>query len=194
MPARRRVKTLGTLLLIVAASQGCALLGWNCRRGQKTGDVTTITGRVEAGQLVSHLVPYDQQGTQNDVRISWPGQSGTDAPRLRVYATSASCQEFTAPPVDTFTPGTPSTDRRTVPRGPAPQPRPGSEADPCVVMSGRQFMFTSTGELVQDGLVVAGGPEQLKPDLHEYKLHVVGDQRLPVTYSISVTWFRGPDC
>jgi hypothetical protein len=194
MPALERVAAIGTLLLMVATSQGCALLAWNCRRGQKSGPVTTVASRVEAGQITSHLVPYDQEGTQNDVRISWPGHGGADAPRIRVYATSARCVAFTPPPEDSITSRAPSAGRRPEPRT-APQARPSSESDdPCVVMSGRQFMRTGTGELFQHGLIVTGGPKQLKPDLHEYKLHVVGDPRLGATYSISITWFRGPDC
>jgi hypothetical protein len=193
MPVLRRVNALSTLLVVVATSHGCALLGWNCRRGQKTGPVTTVTGRVEPGQVSTHLVPYDQQGTQNDVEISWPGQNSADGPRVRVYVTSALCVEFTPPPNDLVVGGAPSARRLKEPRN-APVVRPGGETDACAVMSGMLSTRTATAELVPHGLIVTGGPKQMKPDLHEYKLHVVGDPRLGTTYSISVTWFRGPDC
>lgn len=139
---------------------------------QERGDVTTLSGRVEAGRVVSHTVPYDQQGSQNEVHIAWAGQDTGDGPRIRVFAVSSECEGFDPP--DGFLTG----------RG----------DDPCTTSLGMVGGSGAGGELVQRTIHVPGGPSQRRPDLREYRLFVVGDPQEPVDYTISITWFRGPDC
>jgi hypothetical protein len=191
---RRGSTALCIAVSVLLAAPGCALIGWNCRRGQETGPVTTLTGRVGPGDVVSLVVPYDQAGTQNDARISWPDQYGASGPRIRVYATSADCTTFTPPSeLAGERDAGPPPALRQPPRTPPPAVRP-SPADPCAIYSGRQGRVTDAGEFIQNRQSVAGGPEQLKPDFRQYKLHVVGDPRVETAYSIAITWFRGPDC
>jgi hypothetical protein len=144
------------LLMLAAVAQACALAGIPCRRGQKSGPVATLEGRIGAAQVVSHLVPFDEQGTQHNIRISWPGQGEPGGARLAVYVTSAECDRFTPPSPDSVT----------------------ARRDPCAVLSGRLLTKNATGEMVQHGLVVAGGPQQATPIVHAYKLHVVGDHHV----------------
>jgi hypothetical protein len=59
------------LAVVAMLSSGCALAGWACRQGQPSGDVVTLSGRIAPGQVITHIVPYDQQGHQNDIRLSW---------------------------------------------------------------------------------------------------------------------------
>jgi hypothetical protein len=163
---------LGSIVSLAFSSSGCALLAWNCLRQQKTGQVTSLAGRVEAGQIVSHVVPYDQQGSQNDVRIVWERQGASDGPRIWVYAIRRSCPEFSPPPRGSF--------------------RFGRGA--CDEIGHAAGTLVAAGQFVQRSIIVPGGPDNGAPDLREYTLFVVGDPRQAVAYSISITWFRGPDC
>jgi hypothetical protein len=45
-----------------------------------------------------------------------------------------------------------------------------------------------------NSILITGPGNGAPADFTEYKLHVVGDARQAVSYSITVTWFSGPDC
>ena len=55
-------------------------------------------------------------------------------------------------------------------------------------------MRLASGELVQTSIIVPGGPNQRRPWLRQYKLHIISNSAAPASYSISITWFRGSDC
>jgi hypothetical protein len=180
-------RTAAPLLLVAAMSAGgCDIIGPSCLARQKTGPVTSLSGQLEAGRIDSHLVRYELSGSQNDVRVTWNGQGTIDGPRLRIYATDASCTEFTAPPVDD-----PRVDRGecTVTHVAggylAPDARPCAKDNTCQPMP---------HEIINTSLIVTGPGNGAPAGFSEYKLHVVSDATRPATYSISVTWFSGPDC
>src|SRR5688572_14000255 len=100
--------SLAALVGGLVTAPGCsALLDRACRAGHKRGPVAAFEGVVGPGQVISWTVPYDQQGTQNDVRIHWPSQKDADGSRLRLFATSAACTDFVLP----------ATPDRMIPRG-----------------------------------------------------------------------------
>ncbi len=153
----------------VLLSSSCNLFGPSCLARQKQGTVTALNGQAAAGQLVSHVVPYDTQGSQNDVHISWPGQGTATGPRLNVYATRVDCADFVAP----------------------------GGAGPCAPIGSRGGRPSDgSGDFIQTSIIVTNG--RGNPDIlgtpAEYKLWVVGDPTQSVAYSISITWFFGPDC
>jgi hypothetical protein len=165
------------------AASGCSLVGPSCLARQKTGLAATASGRVEPGQVVSHLMPYDLNGSQNDVTISWSGQGLIDGPRLRIYATSAECVDFVPP----------GNERgigacEILSRG-------GGYLAPWARECARSGACSPTpDEIVNTSLLVTGPGNGAPPGFHEYKLHVVGDASRAVSYSITATWFYGPDC
>jgi hypothetical protein len=70
-------------LAIVAAGftvAACSIVGPTCLSRRTTGLAATAAGRAEPGQVVTHLLPYDLKGSQNDVKISWNGQGQIDGP------------------------------------------------------------------------------------------------------------------
>src|SRR5215204_5873033 len=153
-------------------ASGCNIVGPSCLLRQKTGLAATAWGRVEPGQVASHLMPYDLNGSQNDVNISWSGQGQIDGPRLRTFATSAACVDFHVPAVN--------------------EPRTG----PCAVIStGGGYLAPyarecarsgacqpTPDEIVNTSLIVTGPGNGAPLDFHEYKLHVIGDAARPVSY------------
>jgi hypothetical protein len=155
--------------LICAA--GCGIVGPGCLEQQKSGAVVTVSGRIDAGQVASHLVPYDTRGSQNNVGLSFVGQGSVTGPRITFYATDARCVDFVPPVGDTgFTQGICT-----------PIERPGGYLGP-------------DGALVPTSMIL-GGPGNGSPaGFHEYKIFVVGDPQQATSYTISVTWFSGPDC
>ena len=159
------------IAVIGLSANGCAILGPACLARQKTGTVTALSGTVEAGQVIAHVVPYELKGSQNDVRITWEGQNRGDGPRLTIYATRAACQHFTPPPPD----------NRGIDRG------------DCTVI-GHAGGFASGSEIVWNTILITGPGNGAPAAFTEYTLHVVGDARQAVSYSIGVTWFFGPDC
>ena len=177
MVFRIRTHLAGGLLLV--GTTGCGLIGPSCLSQQKRGDVASVAGTVAAGGLEVHRVRYGTDGSQNDVRISWPGQS-SGSPRIRVYATRLGCTDFTASGPDCGTIGS---------RGGtlAPDARACVSANTC---------NATDDEIIQNSLTIASG--QGNPDIlgsiPEYKLWVVGDKTDSVRYTIRITWFRGPDC
>src|SRR6185436_5606313 len=177
---------LAMVLSIVAGlhGAGCSIVGPSCLARQKTGLAATASGRVEPGQVVSHLLPYDLNGSQNDVHISWSGQGQIDGPRLRVYATSAACVDF-VPPIGSAQPTGAC----------APIASAGGYLAPWARECARNGSCAPTpDEIVNTSLIVTGPGNGAPPGFHEYKLHVVGDPERAVSYSIDVTWFFGPDC
>jgi hypothetical protein len=165
----------------VLGAAGCGLAGPSCLAQQKSGTVTGVDGIVDAGAIAMHVVPYGTEGSQNDLRISWPGQS-SGRPVLKVYATKTGCTDFS--PVratgDCVTIGSPGGSL-------SPNARPCVAANTCQ---------PNADEIVQNSLIIASG--QGNPDIigspPQYKLWVVGDPQAATHYTISITWFRGPDC
>ena len=181
-----------TLAILAVGAQtvvtsGCGVVGPSCLERQQRGSVTAVTGSVDALQVSSNVVPYDRRGSQNDVAISWAGQGSSGGPRLVLYATAADCAEFIPPE-----PGS-RTDDIT---GPcriisrcggtlAPDARECARAGTCPVTS---------EDIVCRSLIVTGPGNGAPPDFSQYKLHVVGDAARQMSYSISITYFFGPDC
>lgn len=186
MYSRKALAILAVSAQTVVTS-GCGVLGPSCLERQERGPVTSVGGSVQALQVVSSVVPYDQRGSQNDVNISWDGQGSVGGPRLALYATAADCTDFIPP-----SPGSQS-DNTT---GPcrvisrcggtlAPDARECARAGTCPVTS---------EDIVCRSLIVTGPGNGAPPGFSQYKLHVVGDAVSQATYSISITYFFGPDC
>jgi hypothetical protein len=174
------------LAIITAAldSAACSIVGPSCLARQKTGLAASASARVEAGQVVSHLLPYDLNGSQNDVHISWSGQGQIDGPRLRIYATGAACADFVPPAANEHPTGACaiiSTGGGYL----APWARECARSGAC---------SPAPDEIVHTSLIVTGPGNGAPPGFHEYKLHVVGDAARAASYSVTVTWFFGPDC
>ena len=159
------------LALICSLSYaGCSLVGPSCLSRQQRGTGMSFEGEVPAGGVVSHVVRYETEGSQNDVHITWPGQGSTSGPRLTMYATKAACEGFVPP---------------------------GGPAD-CAPLGGPSgISISGTGtDLIQTLLIVTNG--RGNPDIlgtpAQYKLWIVGDPTRRVGYSVNITWFYGPDC
>ena len=172
------------LLVASSAVSACSVLGPSCLARQKTGTAATAAGRVEAGQVVTHVLPYDLQGSQNDVHISWSGQGQIDGPRLRVFATSVACVAF-VPPTGSAPPSGACAPIASAGGYLAPWTRECARNGSCA---------PAPDEIVNTSLIVTGPGNGAPPGFHEYKLHVVGDPERAASYSINVTWFSGPDC
>jgi hypothetical protein len=157
----RRIVCVG---LLVLAGAGCNPLGPSCLERREEGTLAGDSGSVDAGETSMHVVAYDTRGSQNDVRLSWSGQSAADGPQLRAYATRADCQTFTLPAE--------------------------SNTGACAVLAsaGRSPTGTSTTLIVTHG---RGNPERLGSP-PEFKLWVVSDRL--TSYSFTIRWFFGPDC
>ena len=159
-------RTASLVVLIVYSSSGCGVIGPSCLGRQKTGAVTTVTGDVGPGAVVSHQVPYGTDGSQNNADIRWSGESAQGGPRIQVYATRLGCVDFDAAQT--------------------------ADLGACAVLS-RAGWF---GENIASTLIIThgrGNPEVLGSPA-EYKLWIVGDPQQRATYTISITWFYGPDC
>jgi hypothetical protein len=154
------------LLFLLLIGWGCGLVGPSCLGQQKRGTVASIEGEVPAGQVVSHLVAYGTEGSQNDAEVSWPGQSAADGPRIAVYATRADCVDF-APP-------------------------PAASGGACALLGSAGWFdgHVATSLTVTHG---RGNPEILGSP-PQFRLWVVGDPARTTTYRIAISWFRGPDC
>lgn len=156
---------LAAILSCVVCSWACDLLGPTCLGRQQRGSVTTITGRVEPGQIAAHRVRYETSGSQNDAHIQWDGDRRADGPRINVYATRAACIDFD----------------------------PSTASGACAILSRAGAL---PGGNIASTLIVTNGrgnPEVLGQPA-EYKLWVVGDPLQTAHYTISITWFYGPDC
>ena len=156
-----RVLAAAALLLM---SSGCALVGPYCISQQERGTVTSLSGSVGGDDVVMHRVSYDTRGSQNDARLDWFGQRDADGPRLLMYATLASCEQFTLPAE--------------------------SNSGNCAVLA--RAGWTSQG--IATTLILThgrGNPERLGTP-PEYKLWITSDRS--TTYNIAVSYFYGPDC
>lgn len=158
-----RAVCLGWLL---SWSWGCAFMGPSCLNRQESGPVTTIVADLAAGQVVSHRVRYETEGSQNDVAISWLGQSAERGLRIQVYATRLACTDFRLPPA--------------------------SGDDACAPLASGGFL---DGHLVTPLTITHGrGNPDVLGSPAEYKLWVIGDPVLGTRYTLAITWFFGPDC
>jgi hypothetical protein len=152
--------------LAAMSGWGCALIGPSCLARQHEGTVAALQGEVAAGQVVSHLVRYETEGSQNNAQISWDAQSSPTAARIRAYATRAACDDF--------------------------QPPPAVNTGACATLASAGW--TPIG--VASTLIVThgrGNPEVLGAT-PEYKIWIVGDEERSARYAINITWFYGPDC
>ena len=152
--------------LLLLCSWNCGLVGPSCTERQERGTVTTVNGEVSAGQIVAHQVQYDTRGSQNDAQVGWVGQSTPGGPRIRMYATRVGCTDFTPPPA-------------------------ASDGACAVLASAGSF----EGQIASTLIIPNGrGNPDLLGSPAEYKLWVVGDPEAPARYTITITWFYGPDC
>lgn len=150
----------------LAAEAACGLVGPSCVDRQRRGTVGVVTGRIEAAQMVAHLLPYGTEGSQNDIELRWTATSAAAPVRLEAYATRAGCSAFELPVSN-------NTGECRVLAAAAAQPDGGRAS--LIVTHGR------------------GNPEILGSPA-EFTLWVVGDATQPATYTVTTTWFRGPDC
>ncbi len=152
--------------LVAWLTTGCNIIGPSCVSRQERGTVTSITGQVAAGQVVTHQVKYEPRGSQNDALVDWPDARLADGPRLMFYATRVECTAFRLP-------------------------ANGNTGDCAILASaGRGDLGLANTLTVTHG---RGNPETLgKPP--EYKIWVVGDPERFTGYTINITWFFGPDC
>ena len=180
------MKEKGCLLLAIGvlevSASGCGILGPSCTGG-RTGPVTTISGEVASGQVVSHQVPYSTEGTQNNVSVGWTWQFSPGGPQILVFATRVECVDFT-PPADLMADTAPGACAILGQfAGVSPIARP------CFV---DRTCAPSGGDLISHGLITNQG-NRLGSN-PQYKLWVVGDRGQAVTYSISITWVFAVDC
>ena len=157
----RRMVCVG---LLVMAGAGCNPLGPSCLDRREEGTLPAVSGTVNGEEISMHVVAYDTRGSQNDVRLSWSGQSDPDGPHLRAYATQAGCLNFTLPAE--------------------------SNTGACQIVgsAGWAPTATSTTLIVTHG---RGNPERLGSP-PEFKLWIVSDR--VTSYSFTIRWFFGPDC
>jgi hypothetical protein len=153
-------------LLVALASSAACITGPTCVARQRRGTIEPLTGRVEAGETVMHLVPYATEGSQNTLDISWSDARIPNGPRLNVYVTRASCDALNV--AATFADGD------------------------CAVL-GRGG--SSNGVIVNSVTVTHGrGNPEILGSPPAYKVWIVGDAVGAVTYTIAISWFFGPDC
>ncbi len=152
--------------LVLASGPACGLVGPSCLERQQRGHVTTLDGEVAAGQVVSHLVPYETSGSQNDAALSWDSQSSPNPARIRAFATRTTCTDF--------------------------QPPPAANSGDCAVLAAAGWNEVGIARtlIVTHG---RGNPERLGSP-PEYRIWIVGDAERSARYTIAITWFYGPDC
>jgi hypothetical protein len=159
-----RVLRIGVVAIAVAGNAACSPLAASCIARQKTGPVASASGTIGAGETLVHRLPYGTDGSQNNIAVSWSNQSGPDASQLQFYATRTACENFT----------------------------PANATGACAVLARGGW----TEGRVAPTLVIASG--RGNPDVlgtpAEYKLWVIGDSKQGASYSVTTTWFYGPDC
>ena len=174
-----RVNTLllgATAVGIFVGAAGYGVVGPSCLERQERGNVTSMVGVVEPGQVVSTSVPYDLRGSENDISINWDGRGTAGGPHIHVYATNTGCSEFVPPPPGSGSDVDPNTGAcRIIARCSgftlAPDARPCAQAHTCE---------PTAVELTCDLLTVTGPGNGAPPGFSEYVLHVVGDRTLRV--------------
>lgn len=173
------IKCAAVCLVLLIETTSCA--GWlarRCIKQQHRGNVFMIQGEVEPGGTSVHTVIYGTDGSQNNVNISWNGQTDPEGPRLRIYATRTECMNSTE-----------------VGRSGMIRRRNGQLEPPCgeIGMRGGRLVgreFVPTGITITNG---RGNPDILGSPA-EYKIWVFGDQEESVSYTIDSSYFFGPDC
>ncbi len=155
---------VGLVALAVSSGAGCNPIGATCVGRQKTGSVTSVSGAIGVGETVVHRLPYGTDGSQNNISVSWTNQSGPGAPQLQFYVTRAACETFT----------------------------PADATGSCAVLArgGWSDGRVSSSLIITNG---RGNPDVLGTPA-EYKLWIIGDPAQGATYSVTTTWFYGPDC
>ena len=183
------MRAAGQVLIVAAlatSQTACGIVGPSCLSRQKRGLVSSLTGQVQAGQVVTHTLRYDERGSQNDVDFSWTGMGTAAGLRVMVFATGPDCHDFVPrPPDDWYGDHGPCRIIGNLGGYVAPDARPCAIAGTCAV---------SRDEIIYNSIVITGPGNGAPPGFSEYKLHIVGDSRIATGYSVSVTWFHGPDC
>jgi hypothetical protein len=158
-------------LFATVSSTRCTLI---CLSQQHRGEVRTLDGIVQAGEILTVELPYDVHGDQNDLKIAWDGQREVNGPRPAFYLTEIGCDRFVPP----------AAGQLFVREG------------PCHTTGSRGSFKNEAGELVVTTLTVVGGPHQgpVNALRTAYKLHIVGDSMRAVHYRVVVTWYRGANC
>jgi hypothetical protein len=155
---------VAAVAVLLLAVSGCGIVGPSCIDQQARGQVFTLTGDLPPGQMASHRVSYETRGSQNDVTVSWTGDAQPDGPRIAVHATRAGCTDFRQPAVE----------------------------GACSILASAGWI---NNRLVTS-LVIANG--RGNPDIlgspAEYRLWIVGDPQQRARYTVTATWFYGPDC
>ena len=153
--------------ILSVSGYGCGLVGPSCLHQQSRGTTQEVRAQVGAGETIVHRLSYDSRGSQNDLEISWSGQTDTTGPRLTVYATKAGCET-------------------------GPLPGFNGTGD-CRILSSAG---ASDGGTIASRLIVThgrGNPEVLGSP-PEFKVWIVGDPVRSTVYTLTLTWFHGPDC
>ena len=153
-------------ILLALASMSACITGPSCVSRQRRGTVEPVAGTVFAGEVVSHIVRYATDGSQNNLEVSWTGMRQPGGPQLAIYVTRASCEALN---VSATLPGD---SCRVLARGGSID---GAIATTVIVTHGR------------------GNPEILGTP-PTYKVWIVADRRQDVDYTIDISWFFGPDC
>src|SRR5262245_53362563 len=165
-----------------------SVVGPSCLARQERGPVASVSGDVNPDDVAVHEVPYGTQGSQNDVKVAWTGQFASGGPRIRVYATRLDCVDFAPPPNLGANNGTGACANLGTWGGVlSPDARPCAASHTCEPQD---------SDLVQTSLIIPNGrgnPDVLGPSAR-YKLWVVGDRSHSTSYTISTTFFYGPDC
>ena len=96
------------------------------------------------------------------------GDTDPAGPRPRLFVTGMDCNDFDS--------------------------RAGTEVGPCAVI-GEAGWVPGTNVFI-DGYILThgrGNPPTLGSQA-QYKIWIVGDPQQPARYTVSATWFFGPDC
>lgn len=166
-PHRQWRDAIGIAALVIPlGGSGCGLFGPSCLERQERGSGATLSGTVGAGQTVVHQIAYDTRGSQNDVTVDWQGLGLPDGPRVRIYATRTACADFSPPPA--------------------------ANSTACTVLGIAGFV---DGQVARSLIITNGrGNPDVLGSPAEYKLWIVGDLIQAAAYTVTTTWFFGPDC
>jgi hypothetical protein len=169
MSARSLLRVV--LPLLAVSMTGCALL----RCGVKRGAGETAVGEVAAGTHSSHVL--DLSEGQNDVYVT-PRDTMQTGITYRAYVTSATCTSFS--------PHAPKWELRY----------PVVPQDPCAIISSD----TLKRHTQISGRARFGPGAKVQVFQHEvsgatrFKLWIIGDPRVPVSYDVIIEWGSGHDC
>ena len=153
---------------LMCSFYGCGIIGPSCVDARQTGPVFSLNGEVAAGGLVVHQVPYGTDGSQNDGTFRWVGDTDPAGPRPRLFVTGMDCTDFDA--------------------------RVSTEVGQCRVIA--EAGWVPGTNVFIDGYILThgrGNPPTLGSQA-QYKIWILGDPQQPARYTVSATWFFGPDC